>query len=478
VGEKALLINSNSMKPPVAPVALDYLASALAWGGFQVEFLDLCFSQDMKEDLSEALQRQEYLFTGITFRNTDDVYYLSRDFMAPRLKKVVNLVRRNSKAPVVLGGAGYSIFPERIAEYCGADLGVWGDGEVPILRLAEALLAGVDYKSIPGLVYKVDDGYERNPACFLDFSDMPPLRREWVDNRRYHDEGGMGSFETKRGCYGGCIYCPEPIIKGKRSRLRPPTEVADEIESLLSQGVDHLHTCDSEFNLPYSHAEEICRELIRRKLGERIRWYTYLAPTPFDENLARLMAEAGCAGIDFGADSGNDEILKGLGRDFRRSDLVRTAAICKGLGIPIMYDLLIGGPGETKETLAETISLMKQISPDRVGINAGVRLYPELPLTDMVLNEDGHGERLGLYGGCPEEQDFFYPTFYVSPALGPDMMDMIDKLVDGDRRFFFARPEDLDQNYNYNDNSVLLKAIKEQGYRGAFWDILRRLAGD
>lgn len=462
----------------MAPVALDYLASALDAGGFKVELLDLCFSNDLEGDISAALRGREYFLIGVTFRNTDDVFFVSRDFMVPGLKEVVDLIRRYSDAPIVLGGVGYSVFPERIAEYCGVPFGIWGDGEIPILRLAEALASGHEIGRVPGLVYKKGNGYKRNSACFREFSLMPPLRRDWVDNRRYHDEGGMGSFETRRGCASRCVYCPEPVVKGRRYRLKPPSDVAGEIESLLSQGVDYFHTCDSEFNLPYSHAVEVCSELIRRKLGGRIRWYTYLAPTPFDKKLARLMVEAGCAGINFGADSGCDAILKRLRRGFKRADLVKTASVCKALGIPFMFDLLLGGPGETEDTIAETINLMKELSPDRVGINAGVRLYPITQLPDILLDEGGSHGRSDLHGLHSGEEDFFHPTFYVSPALGPEMMAVIDRFVGGDRRFFFARPEDVGRNYNYNDNSVLLKAIKEDGYRGAFWDILRRLAGD
>ena len=476
--KSVLLINPNRIKPPVAPVALDYLASALHSGGFRAELLDLCFSRDVEEDISHALGGNEYLLIGITFRNTDDVYYVSRDFMVPRLKEVVDAVRRHSDAPIVLGGTGYSIFPERIAGYCGVPFGIWGDGEVPILELAERLARGEDVRGVPGLIYREGDGYRKNPACFLDFSSMPPLGRDWVDNRRYHDEGGMGSFEAGRGCDSGCVFCPEPVIKGRRYRLKPPSDVAGEIESLLSRKVDHFHTCDSEFNLPYDHALEVCRELARRKLGDRIRWYTYLSPLPFDAELARLMVEAGCAGINFGVDSGCDEILEGLGRDFKREDLIRTASICRETGIPFMFDLLIGGPGETEDTLARTIGLMKELSPIRVGINAGVRLYPGLEMADIVVNKESVEGRPDIYGAHPGEEDFFHPTFYVSPALGEGMMDVVERLVGGDRRFFFARQEEVDDNFNYNDNSLLLKAIKEEGYRGAFWDILRKLAGD
>lgn len=248
--------------------------------------------------------------------------------------------------------------------------------------------------------------------------------------------------------------------------------VADEIEGLLAQGVDNLHLCDSEFNLPYHHAVGVCEEMIDRGLGERLSWYAYLSPVPFTEELALLMVQAGCRGINFGVDHADDRILKVLGRPFVAADIKETAAICRRLEIPFMYDLLLGGPGEDKESLTTAISFMKEINPSRVGISAGVRIYPGTRLAEIAREDiqKGDGNLRGVISA-----DFFYPIFYVSKALGDELYPFIASLVNGDERFFFGGGEETEANYNYNANNVLMEAIK-RGYRGAFWDILRRLA--
>jgi radical SAM superfamily enzyme YgiQ (UPF0313 family) len=331
-----------------------------------------------------------------------------------------------------------------------------------------------DFFDIPGLIYFKDGGYHCNHPELPELLDLPLPRREAVDNRRYFQEGGMGGVETKRGCGQKCIYCADPLAKGRRYRLRPPSIVVDEIEVLLDQGVDHLHLCDSEFNLPYEHAAGVCEEIIRRGLGQRLAWYAYLSPTPFTEELASLMLRAGCKGIDFGVDHGDDRMLKGLGRSFTRHNLRETAAICHRHAIPFMYDLLLGGPGEDKESLATVISLMKEINPSRVGISAGVRIYRGTPLADIAL-ADFHKGNTSLRGAI--NADFFAPIFYCSSALGDELYPFIASLVQKDERFFFGGREEVETNYNYNTNSILIEAIK-RGYRGAFWDILRRLAED
>jgi radical SAM superfamily enzyme YgiQ (UPF0313 family) len=282
----------------------------------------------------------------------------------------------------------------------------------------------------------------------------------------------MGGVETKRGCEQGCIYCADPLAKGRRYRLRPPSIVADEMEALLAQGVDYLHVCDSEFNLPYGHAIAVCEEMIRRGLGERLAWYAYLSPVPFTEELALLMVRAGCRGINFGVDHAADRMLKNLGRPFTSVDLKETAAICHRLKIPFMYDLLLGGPGEDKESLTFAVSFMKEIRPSRVGISAGVRIYPGTRLAAIALADIAQGNA-NVRGSI--NADFFAPVFYVSSAIGDELYPFIASLVKKDERFFFGGGEEVEANYNYNANDVLMEAIKK-GYRGAFWDILRRLA--
>jgi tryptophan 2-C-methyltransferase len=133
-----------------------------------------------------------------------------------------------------------------------------------------------------------------------------------------------------------------------------------------------------------------------------------------------------------------------------------------------MYDLLLGGPGETPETLAKTLNLMKSLSPDRVGISLGVRIYPGTPIEQML--RDGRLRPAGLKGSLGTAD----PVYYVSPALGPDPMAMVRDVLGKDERFFLPTGDD-EQHYNYNDNVVLQKAI-ESGYRGAYWDILRKVA--
>ncbi len=473
--DKVVLVNPNQMKPPVAPIALDYLAHALEENKYDVDILDLCFSTDFYRDIQEYFIRNYVVAVGFSIRNTDDAYFVSQDFFLPAYRDIINLIKMQTSAPIILGGAGFSTMPEAILNFFDVDLGIWGEGEIALPAVIDRILANKDYKNISGLVYRSQGNTYINRPKFYDLSRITTPTREYVDNKRYFIEGGMGSIETKRGCPKKCIYCGDPASKGNKQRLRSPQSVVTEIKALLEMGIDHLHFCDSEFNIPEDHAHQICTELISQGLGDKVKWYTYASPGGFSQELAALCRKAGCAGIDFGVDSGCDRILGRLGRDFKVKDLVRTAEACRQEGIVFMYDLLLGGPGESRQSIKETIETMKRISPDRVGISLGIRITPETKLAEFIRKQEPLSENINLQGEVIGNDSFIAPIFYLSSLLGDNAPSFVSELIDNDERFFFVSPDEVDQNYNYNDNSLLANAIKE-GYRGAFWDILRRLS--
>ncbi len=461
------------MKPPVSPVGLDHLDQCLREAGFQVELLDLAFSMNVAGDIRRALAERPIL-VGITARNVDDSYFASQDFCLKDTRRIINLVKSHTDSLVVLGGVGFSVFPLAAARFCDADLAIQGDGEMPLTLLAKRISRGEKWDDVPGLVYRRDGMYVSNPPHRHDLRRMSLCQRRLVDSSRYLREGAMVGFETKRGCFKKCSYCADPLAKGRRVAVKPPKDVVRELRELLSQGVDHLHTCDSEFNVPASHAEEVCREMIRAGIGDKVRWYAYAAPAPFPENLARLMKRAGCVGIDFGVDHVNPRMLKTLGKDFTAKDVMETAKRCHKHGFSFMFDLVIGAPGENKTTVRELIEAMKRADPPRVGLSIGLRIYPNTPFARQIAREGMTPSNPNLFGALEDNPDLLTPVFYLSSGLGEKPHHFIRELVRGDPRFLIGETGDAPENYNYNDNSALVQAIKA-GYRGAFWDIMRRV---
>ncbi len=468
-----VLINSNRMKPPVAPLALDYIGGALKAAGYVVRLVDLSLCED-DSYIEKVVGEAEPIAVGVTFRNSDDCLWPSCAWFVPQLRSLVDRIKTATSAPVVLGGCGVSIFPIGVMEQCGADLAIAGDGEEAFVRLVGHLDAGTEYRGLPGLAHRNFGGRViLNPPRYASALDLT-TSRDTVDNPRYLSLGGMGNIETKRGCPSRCVYCADPLSKGNASRLRAPGQVADEVESLLRQGVDVLHICDSEFNIPADHALAVCKEIGARGLGERLRWYCYASAEPFSAELARAMRRAGCVGINFGVDHACDRMLATLGRPYRREAIRHAVEGCRRAGITVMLDLLFGGPGEDKASIVETVDYVKSVNPDQAGAAVGVRIYPRTQLADNVRSQGPLTANPNIRGCVEDNDSFFRPIFYIEQGLGEDPSGLVADIIGDDRRFFLpARIKDI-AGYNYNDNTVLTDAIAA-GHRGAFWDILRRL---
>jgi radical SAM superfamily enzyme YgiQ (UPF0313 family) len=475
------LINTNRMAPLIGPIGLDYVAAAVQETGIDVKVLDLALAEEPAKAIKEHFSSRNSELVGISFRNADDCFWPSADWFVPALKDTIQTIRRATEAPIVLGGVGYSIFPQQILKYTNADFGVWGDGETAIPALIQQLRAAHRLADVPGLVWRENDRIRCNPPSWPDPISLGATRR-FIDNLSYFKKGGQCGLETKRGCNRKCIYCADPLAKGNKPRLRSPSQVAEEVQSLLSQGIDVLHLCDAEFNVPQSHAYAVCEELNRRSLGAKIRWYTYMSPSPFDAELAEAMARAGCVGIDFTGDSACEAMLRTYRQQHRKEDLAEAVTLCRANGIAVMMDLLLGGPGETPQTVRETIDFMKRIDPDCAGAALGVRVYPGTAMERMAVKEFQEGNDGNIRRKYAGPIDLFKPTFYISKALGERPAELVRDIIGGDQRFFEpaveANPEaaedDEAANYNYNENLLLTRAI-ENGARGAYWHILRQL---
>ncbi len=471
---RILFINPIRIRPVVGPIAFDYLGYAVNRAGYEIDLMDHSFI-DLTAALKSYFNEKSPLAIGITVRNTDTCLFQGSAFFLDNIKELIAYLKSIQMAPIILGGVGFSIAPTAIMNYCGVDLGIQGDGEDALPLLLKTLETNRDFTKIPNLIYRKNGNLIQNPIKFADITEFQPPRGV-IDNPRYFNEGGQGNIETKRGCDQKCIYCADPIAKGRKIRVRAPQSLCAEFKMLIKQGVNCFHFCDAEFNNPLKHAKEVCRAIIAEGLESQMNWYTYCAPKPFDEELAELMKAAGCVGINFGVDSGDDEVLRQYRRSFLKSDIIRTAQICKSNKIILMYDLLIGGPGETRASIKNTVALMKELQPHRAGLSIGVRVYPRTELAQRIQEEGPLSQNPNLYGMKENNPDFLKPLYYLSTEIGGDsVFAYISQLVRKDPMWFFADPADQEVNYNYNENLVLVEAIKK-GYRGAYWDILRKIS--
>lgn len=425
-----VLVNPNMVRPPIAPYALDVLTTSLEQAGFDVLVIDLTFRRtDWRAAVAAGLAGRTPLLVGVTIRNTDTVYaYEQRPFVGEH-RAVICEVRRHTRAPVVVGGIGFSTMPFALVDYFGVEYGVQGPGEHVLCDLAAALADGRPAGSVAGLIVNSGDGNvvaTAPPAAagqgrVWQVNRTGPYRRRSgdpskVDNLAYYRVGGLGGILTKNGCPYRCSHCVEPDAKGGRVARRDVAAVVDEMESLVADGIHDLHTTDSEFNLGIAHSKALLREIARRTDGDPasvlrdLRLWVYCQPAPFDEEFAELLAAAGCVGVNVGADHVRAELLDGWkvsGRGSRYYDVEDTARLvklCHKYGMMTMVEALFGMPGETEETMRECVERFLALDATVTGFSLGLRLFPHTPLgRSMALRCDGVRTLPGLQSNTATE---------------------------------------------------------------------------
>ncbi len=355
--------NRETMPDAVIPLGLLHVMAATP-ARHEKLFWDLCFEADPIATVVSNLREHPPDVVAIGLRNLQNMDYTSITSNLDAYRTLIQAVRANSSAPIVLGGGGFSLEPRALMEDLGADYGVVGEGE----RAFAALLDELE-RPEPALP-EIERVYYRaaGQLCFtgsradqLPMDDFPrPDHRALSE--RYYTDYGIESLQTKRGCPLQCTYCTYPLIEGSNNRLRDPIKVANEFMALCErEDVAHLFIVDSVFNLPLRHAKDICRELVAR--GNRTPWTSYINPAAFDGELAELMVRAGAAGMEIGSDSGCDEMLDRLKKGFRTDKIRRLSALAGVHGLKDCHSFILGTTGETLEHVERTLDFVEDLDP-------------------------------------------------------------------------------------------------------------------
>ncbi|RJP27169.1 MAG: radical SAM protein [Actinobacteria bacterium] len=424
---KVLMISDNRCRENLIPYPLGIacIAAAAKQAGYEVSCLDLMFSSDPGADTLERIQAIEPDCIGLSVRNIDNQDSGANEFYVPAAKEIADAAKSGSRAPIVLGGAGFTIFPLECLEYMDLEMGIVGEGERSFVELLARLEAGAAVDDMAGLALRRGGASRINPPGPHAWPGLfPPPDRELFDVTRYDWKPGetppfVANLQSRRGCHMRCIYCSSPTVEGRVVRVREPGKVADELASLEKDyGISLASFVDSLFNYPADYTRELCREIISRKLT--LRWIANLNPLYCEHETMALMREAGCAGISIGNESGSEDILQSLKKGFTRKEVIEAVKDAKELGFRINCFLLLGGPGENEKTVKESVELMLELAPDMVGVTVGIRIYPGCEMHAIALRE----------GVIAPGQNLLYPTFYISretePWLYPYMRELCD----------------------------------------------------
>jgi radical SAM superfamily enzyme YgiQ (UPF0313 family) len=355
------------------PIFLSYAVALSRAAGVETGFLD---------GVCDELGIEEYAAR---------VREIAPDFVAmecstPSIDHDMKSVRRikelRPQAFVALMGSHATYFDKQLlADNPEIDAIIRGEFEITIRELALALRDGKPLKDVAGLTYRDGDIIKTTPDRPFDgnLDAWPYPARDIVPIERYQTaqyQGKKGTFMlSSRGCPYRCTFCLWPgTMVGRDFRARKAEAVVDEMEHLVRHyGVDDIYFDDDTMTIDRERLLEICRLIQEREL--KVHWIAMGRVDTVDEELLSEMRKAGCDNVYLGVESGSPEILKRLKKGIQLSQVEKAFEIARKVGIKTQAFFMLGGPGETKETLKETIDFAVKIDPDNAQFAAAVP-YP------------------------------------------------------------------------------------------------------
>jgi len=383
------------------PIGLCYLKACLLQAGLEdVKVIDM--AQMSLTDAEQIVREEKPQVVGITCFTETRVNTL-------KTAGIVKAVTPGIK--VILGGVHATLmYPQIMQHYPAVDVICLGESEVILVELLKAFERDDDLQDVKGIVYRQDGRIVKTAEreTIKDLDSLPFPDYDDLDLRIYKEAYPFGkgkpraSVVTSRGCPFNCTFCVARQV-WKVWRPRSPEKVVNEIEWLVSAyGFEIFSIADDLFTLNTQRTQEICEEILKRKL--RIKWSAQTRTDCVSKETLTLMKEAGCRVLQFGVESGSPTILKNLNKREKIEDAVSAFTWCQKVGIKTQCNIMVGAPGETRSTIEETKALIRQIRPDYLNVNI-LRIFPGTEIFRRAKEEGLIDEDLFL-----TDEEYMYYT--------------------------------------------------------------------
>lgn len=441
---RCLLIATNKVQTPypVYPLALACLAGALNDAGHEVAQFDCLGEGDARQTLEEVISQFAPDLVGLSIRNLDSEDSTRPESFLDEITPIMQRVRKCTSSPIVIGGAAFSLMPERIMDILQPDFGIVGEGEELIIELTDALS-----NNSPPAKKILRSALSKTPWRSLSFDhDICPY---------YLKLGGILNVQTKRGCPYRCSYCSYPLLEGKQIRYRDPEAVADDVTRLEKDyAARYIFFTDSVFNDPGDGYLEVCEALIRN--GNTIPWTGYFRPTRMKREHMGIMKRAGLDAMEVGTDCGCDTTLASINKGFSFDDALYFNELAKEFEIPCAHFIMFGAPGENRETVLESLNNLERLDPAVLMAFTGIRILPNTGIHARAVTE----------GMIDEDYDLLEPTYYCSSEI---QADEINNLI---RQSWGNRPDRICPGASDTER---VAAFHKKGFTGPIWDKIIRM---
>ncbi|MBI2567131.1 MAG: radical SAM protein [Candidatus Schekmanbacteria bacterium] len=357
---------------------------------------------------------------------------------ANRVAAQVKAARPTCK--VLVGGPHVTALPTRtLRDFPYFDYGGAGEGEEVLIDMLRELEAEGRLASPPQPGVILRDGEEvlfgGTAPLLKDLDDLPMPAWDLLPGgfERYraplfgYRAQPVGTMLTSRGCPYPCAFCDGAAL-GKKYRQQSAEWVREQAQHLIARfGVRHVIFYDDLFNLNRRRLYQVCDEFLRH--GIKIGWNIDARVDTVDEESLARMKEAGCWLINYGIESGSQRILDAMKKQTTPQKVEKVVHLTKAAGIRSKGLFILGFPGETKETVAETASFVRRVPLDEMNLTIftpypGCEIYP-------IARE------LGSFDEDFEKMNGIRPVFVASGWTAEELDDAYGYLL----RSFYRRPE-------------------------------------
>ena len=362
------LINPNKeLKHPAVHLGLGYLASYVKDKHPDVQF-ELIDTRVAKAKEIKNFLNTSFDLIGIT---ASSQVFLEAVDLAKQIKN------RFSNTPVCLGGSHISTVKEEALINFPFDFGVYGEGEITFYELIEHVQGTKKTEDINGLIYKDQNNKVKvNPSRSLisEMDEIPFPAFDLFKMNRYPQH----RLTTSRGCPFNCVFCNSHSLWTRKWRKRSAQNILDEIKLLIKHhGRKSIVFNDDSFNIDAKRVIELCDLIIDEKLD--ILWSTSIRVDLITEEIVQKMKQSGCYNVSIGIESANNEVLKKMNKNNTKEKIYNGIQILRKAGIDVMGQFMIGNPGDTLETVQESIEFAKTSNL------TGAEFYTALPYKDSLL---------------------------------------------------------------------------------------------
>jgi len=376
--------------PPLgAPLSLLYLASPLTQVGFEVKVIDNFLTADYEQALLR--ESENALCLGISM------------FTGPQIGAAVRVARQAKRhrpsLPVVFGGWHPSLAVDQTLREPFVDAIVRGQGELTFLELVQRIAEGQGWHGVRGLSFKDGGDIVHEPERpVANINDLPSPAYELVDHGIYAKHSGIRqlAYTTSVGCPYQCNYCTDQVFYKRRFNAYHAERVVNDLTELVPRyEIEDIPLFDSNFLVDRKRALAIARGIVDSGLTFRWDFQTstdFLAKMTEDE--VRLLAESGVYHIGFGTESGSQEVLNLMNKSFQHLEqMVETARKCDLVGIHVVFNIILGYPGETEEHRQQTFRFMSDIAKQYWNVSFSPNIftpYPGIPIWPQLKEMGVH----------------------------------------------------------------------------------------